>query len=579
MNTPQVIALTFVAILIVCSAIFFPSSSVSEKDSQRPSTSAMTPTEGSTLSNDTVDNSTHSLEDKEESFSATSLTTEPEFSDATSSTTNKHAADSTTPSGAPPRTRPHIVLVIADDMGYHDIGYHGSFIQTPTMDQLAYEGVRLENYYVQPVCSPTRSQLLSGRYQIHTGIQHSVFFSEQPIGLPTDNPTLADQLQKSGYSTHLVGKWHVGYYRREYLPHNRGFNSFFGKLQGHGDHYKHTRSYKGKQYLDLWQEDEPIRNETGHYSTHLFTERAVRVVENHDANTPLFLMLAYQAPHAPLQVPQSYKDLYKTKVNKKRRAFAGMVTAMDEGIANLTRALKHQGLWNNTLFIFSTDNGGDPKAGGNNYPLRGGKRTLWEGGIRGVAFVTGGASLPISRGHVNKNLIHVSDWFPTLVAGVAGSRDNDTKPLDGVNQWPGLVRANAPAARNMILHNIDPLQKRRGRRLFSNKTFDTRKRAAIRVGDLKLITGVCGKGDWVAPPEKKSIKSKKANENLKKNLWLFNITADPNETDDISKARPADVRRLLDMLHSLDATSVPAYYPKKDPRANPALHGNVWGPW
>ncbi|RUS68761.1 hypothetical protein EGW08_023476 [Elysia chlorotica] len=353
---------------------------------------------------------------------------------------------------------PNVVFVLADDYGYNDIGYHGSEIQTPTLDKLASSGVKLENYYVQPICTPTRSQLMSGRYQIHTGLQHGIIRPDQPNGLPLDSLTLADKMKQSGYSTHMVGKWHLGFYKQEYLPWNRGFDTYFGYLTGSEDYFKHTREYKGKDFLDLHSEQGPVKNESGHYSAHLFTQKAVDVINSHDQNKPLFLYMAYQSVHGPLEVPDKYLEQYKNIKDENRRTYAGMVSALDEGVRNLTQALQSKGLWDNTIFIFSTDNGGINTVGGNNFPLRGGKGTLWDGGMHGIGFVAGGALNPERSGEISRELIHVSDWFPTLVK-IAGGHFNGCLPLDGVDQWD-TINKGSPSKRLVLLHNIDPLYTR-----------------------------------------------------------------------------------------------------------------------
>ncbi|KAL5011997.1 hypothetical protein ScPMuIL_010548 [Solemya velum] len=475
--------------------------------------------------------------------------------------------------------QPHILFIVADDYGFNDIGYHGSEIRTPTLDKLASEGVRLENYYVQPICTPTRSQLLSGRYQIHTGLQHGIIWPEQPNGLPLDSPTIADKLKESGYSTHAVGKWHLGFYKKDYLPTSRGFDTYFGYLTGSEDYYTHYRC-NGEPYdhsfcgFDLRNNTEPCSTEKGHYSTHMFTKRVVDIVSSHDGSKPLFVYLPFQAVHSPLQVPDEYIEPYKFIKNNNRRKYAGMVAAMDEAIANITKAFKAKGIWDDTLLIFTTDNGGQILSGGNNWPLRGWKASLWEGGVRAVGFAHG--NMLQKKKRVSKALMHVTDWFPTLV-NLAGGSLNGTKPLDGFDQWDALS-AGGPSSRREILHNIDPLKKPSGESLYNN-TFNTAVRAAIRVDSWKLITGDPGNSSWIPPPSDEVMEVIEIPTKKTKNVWLFNIDLDPNEKMGVSHDYPHVVKALLTRLAQLNATAVPARYPKGDPRSNPALRGGFWGPW
>jgi len=486
-------------------------------------------------------------------------------SGSTDNTQKKSGADS----------RPNIIFILADDYGFHDIGYHGSEIKTPTLDKLALEGVKLENYYVQPICTPTRSQLMSGRYQIHTGLQHAIIWSEQPNALPDDSPIMAEKMKESGYATHMVGKWHLGFYKEKYLPWKRGFDTYYGYLTGSEDYYTHERTYHdGIGYLDLHSQDGPVKTEKGHYSCNLFTQKAIDVVNNHSTSDPLFLYLAYQSVHEPLQVPDKYMEPYSFIKNRGRRILAGMTAAMDEGVANLTLALKAKGLWDNTILVFSTDNGGQILAGGSNYPLRGWKGSLWDGGMHGVGFVAGGALN--TSGVVNKELIHVSDWYPTLVNLAKGSL-NGTKPLDGFDQW-GTISQSKPSPRKILLHNIDIMTKKKGVPMY-NDTFDTSVRAAIRVGDMKLITGDPGNSSWIPPPHDTLTFVPEVHDPADKNVWLFNITADPNEHNDLSASMPDLVKSMLGELDKLNATAIAPRFPPMDKRSNPALHGNVWGPW
>ena len=471
-------------------------------------------------------------------------------------------------------TAPNIVVIVADDLGWNDVGYHGSEIKTPNIDSLAASGVKLQNYYVQPICSPSRSQLLSGRYQIHTGLQHSVIWHTTPSCLPTDIPTLADKLKEMHYSTHIVGKWHLGFYKKKCTPTYRGFDSFFGYLGGAEDYFDHSRG--GYDFHDIrYGEEIDSEKYKGQYSTHLFTHRAQELAIKHvemKEKKPLFTYLSYQAVHEPLQVPQAYIEQLKNEhyVDDRRMKFAAMVHAMDEGIGNLTRTYKEHGLWDNTVLLFTTDNGGSPSSGGNNWPWRGKKNTLWEGGIHGVGFVSGGL-VEDKAGTENTQLIHISDWFPTLVH-LAGGRTEGLN-LDGYDVWDA-IKGKVDSPRKELLHNIDPLATPVGQQ-YPNSTFDTRIRAAIRAGNYKLITGKAGLADWIPIDQSKTIASP---DDENKNVWLFNIKEDPEETTDLSTVKPDVVEELLERLHYYNTTAVLCNYPARDPKGKPG-DGGYWGPW
>ncbi|XP_061083774.1 arylsulfatase I [Conger conger] len=482
---------------------------------------------------------------------------------------------------------PHLIFIMVDDQGYNDVGYHGSQIRTPVLDRLARRGVKLENYYVQPICSPSRSQLMTGRYQIHTGLQHSIIRPRQPLCLPPDVPTLAERLRQAGYRTHMVGKWHLGFSRRGCLPTSRGFQSFLGSLTGSADHYS-FRHCDGADTcgFDLHDGERPAWELRGNYSTELYTHRVKQILRAHDRKKPLFLYLALQAVHTPLQAPARFLRRYGSLGNRARRHYAAMLSCVDEAVGEVVQALHDRDLYRRSVLVYSSDNGGQPLSGGCNWPLRGGKGTYWEGGVRAVGFVH--SPLLKRTGAVSRALIHVSDWYPTLLS-LAGVPKKALGPgLDGHNVWRA-VSEGLPSPRSEILFNIDPVSRRPGRagtRAVSAGlgVWDTGVRAAIRAGDWKLLTGRVGDGDWVPPQTQPGGPARqegleKSGAQGRKSVWLFNVTADPYERRDLAESRPQVVRALLLRLAHYNQTAIPPQNPADDPLADPRLHGGVWGPW
>jgi arylsulfatase A-like enzyme len=331
--------------------------------------------------------------------------------------------------------RPNIVVIISDDMGYADIGCHGCRdIATPNIDSIARKGIRFTNGYVScPVCSPTRAGLATGRYQQRFG--HEFNTGPPPgglrkhVGLPLTEVTIADVLKSAGYVTGAVGKWHLGMVEH-FHPFKRGYDEFFGFLHG------------GHSYIDpglgtfnpVLRGTDPVDEKE--YLTDAFSREAVAFVERHHKET-FFLYLAYNAVHTPMQAPVRYKDGFKQITNKKRRIYAGMLTAMDEGIGKLLARLRELGLEENTLLFFINDNGGPTGANGSrNDPLRATKGTMYEGGIRVPFMVQWPGRL--KAGAVYENPVISLDILPTAAA--AGGADlPEGRKLDGVNLLPYLT--------------------------------------------------------------------------------------------------------------------------------------------
>mmetsp|Transcript_3291 Transcript_3291/g.8099 ORF Transcript_3291/g.8099 Transcript_3291/m.8099 type:complete len:638 (+) Transcript_3291:166-2079(+) len=339
-------------------------------------------------------------------------------------------------------SRPNIVYFLVDDLGYANVGFTNDEPLTPSIVELHNEGIHLDSLYAYKFCSPTRSSIMSGRLPLHVNQQNHP--PNLPGGgVPLGMTTMANHLQAEGYATHAVGKWHCGMSGVDRLPINRGFNSSLGYLSGAVDHYDQTRDGE----VDFWKSDGPAYglNNTN-YDTFLYKDEMLRIIDEHDASIPLFLYMAFQNVHGPLQVPANYTSLYTSKNVKyePRLMCLGMISAVDEAIGTAVTRLKATGLYENTLIIFSSDNGG-PHDHANNFPYRGSKGSDWEGGTRVVAFVSGGIIPQPLRGTRRQGLMHVCDWYATL-GFLAGYAPVDPKaaaaklpPVDSINLWPWIV--------------------------------------------------------------------------------------------------------------------------------------------
>jgi arylsulfatase B len=497
--------------------------------------------------------------------------------------------------------RPNVVMIVMDDLGSHDLGLHGSGIKTPNIDGLAADGVYLDNYYVLPYCSPTRAALMSGRYPLRTGV-HQVIREQSVQGLPLEEETLAQIFKRSDYRTHAVGKWHIGHSNWKMTPTFRGFESFFGFYIGGEDYFSH---FNGAGYDLRFDKQEncgegcsQLPDERGNYSTHVFTREAIRVINEHKdtmedsrlqgkKHHPLFLYLAYQAVHNPDQVPSKYRDPYEntTGWDRKRVTYAGMLTAADEGIGQVVQALQNTDLWKDTVLIFTTDNGGPTAVcaiqGSSNYPKRGGKCTLYDGGTTGDAFIGGPGltpqwKIPAGQNRTYSNLFHVVDWLPTLTAAIGNHPKG--KPLDGVNHLDSLRYVEGSS-----LGKDKPERAREevfvGFINYENNWYGP----AIRWKNWKLIQGGSG------GPENANnypAGTKEPAEGGLDNVTysLYDIEMDPEEKQDKSSNRTDMVEFLRAKLQQYQKIYVRPG-PEKDPSCpfpgllNHSTFGKVWNPW
>jgi arylsulfatase A-like enzyme len=418
--------------------------------------------------------------------------------------------------------RPHIVYIVADDLGWKDVGFHGSDIKTPNLDQLAQEGARLEQFYVQPMCTPTRAALMTGRYPFRYGLQTLVIPTPGKYGLPTDEWLLPQALKGAGYKTAMVGKWHLGHADRKFWPRQRGFDYHYGAVLGEIDYFTHASS----NIRDWYRDNKPVKEE-GYVTQLLGKDAAARIIQ-HDPGNPLFLYLAFTAPHAPYQAPKAYLDKYKDISDPTRRAYAAMITSMDDEIGKVVAALEKKKMRENTLIVFMSDNGGNTlamlsgdvdvskiKLPADNGPYRGGKGMLYEGGTRVAAL----ANWPgrIKPGEV-KGLIHVVDMFPTL-AGLAGASGKNEKPLDGLDVWP-TISEGKPSPRQEIVYNIEPF------------------RGGVRQGDWKLV--------WRTP--------------LPSAVELYNLAEDPSEKNNLAEKNSAKVAELQKRIETLAKESAKSLF-------------------
>ncbi|MEP1144211.1 MAG: arylsulfatase [Henriciella sp.] len=373
---------------------------------------------------------------------------------------------------------PNIIIILADDLGWRDVGYNDSEINTPNFDALAAAGVRLERFYVQPTCSPTRAALMTGKSPLRLGIT-SPLSKNNPKGLPLSEKTLADHLGVIGYETAIVGKWHLGGRNLAYHPNQRGFDSFYGHVTGGVGYFDkvHGGGYD-------WQRNGVTVRDEG-YATRLIANEAVSVLNSRDPTKPIFLYIAFGAPHLPNEAPEESIEAYSHIENKQRRIHAAMVSELDTAIGQIVSELGSLGLAENTLIWFMSDNGGlipndqfqglprgatktgieaqfgvktTPRfidfvmtnaldGGSDNHPFQGGKGDVSEGGVRVPSFVTWPKVL---APRADPHMATVQDVLPTLLE-ITGSDLEDPDEFDGRSIWSSLSAGVPSPPRDYIV--------------------------------------------------------------------------------------------------------------------------------
>jgi arylsulfatase A-like enzyme len=392
-----------------------------------------------------------------------------------------------------------VVILVADDLGWRDIGYHDSEIRTPNIDRLASEGVRFERAYSFPVCSPTRSGLMTGRSPMRLGVAYTVIRPWSQYGVPSAERFMPQAFHDAGYQTAITGKWHLGHAYRRYLPNARGFDHAYGHVNGAIDYFTHERDGG----LDWNRNGKSVREEG--YSTHLIGAEAERFIKQRDRARPFFLYVPFNAPHAPLEAPPEYLSKYEKIADESRRTFAAMTDAMDAQVGRLLGTLKDEGVADNTIVLFFSDNGGPVANGARNTPLRGAKNSAWEGGIRVPAVMRAPGRL--KPGTTSRQVMTMMDYFPTLAAA-CGVAPGNKLPLDGKNLWPVITGGRAEARED----------------LFFVTENNNQVRLAVHHAEWKLVREEPRTG---APRN-----------------YLFHIEEDPNEANDLAAKNP----KLVDDL-------------------------------
>jgi arylsulfatase A-like enzyme len=418
----------------------------------------------------------------------------------------------------------NLVIIMADDLGYADVGFNGCRdIPTPHIDSIAAHGVRFtDGYTAYPTCSPSRAGLLTGRYPQRFGHERNPEWSptKRYSGLPHTETTLAQLLSGAGYHTGLIGIWHLGCHP-DLHPVRRGFHEFFGCLGGAHHYFSEEWTIKNtvdakeeKDSHKTWMLRNDIPEKTTKYLTDQFSMEAGQFIQSHKEK-PFFLWVSYNAPHVPLQAPQEYLERFPKITDPKRRTYAAMVSALDDGVGRILETLRKESLEENTMVCFLSDNGGPlEKNGSSNQPLRGAKGQPWEGGIRVPFAMQWPRRIP--KGMVYQKPVLSLDIFATI-AQEAGVRPDQQRPIDGVDLVPYLTKQKFTAPHPALFW-----------RIFDDGAF------AVRSGDFKLVIETKD-----SPPK------------------LYQVRGDRAEEKDMARNFPEKVAQLQQLRTQWNAEMIP----------------------
>eukprot|EP00035_Acanthoeca_spectabilis_P030436 m.9413 g.9413 ORF g.9413 m.9413 type:complete len:541 (-) comp4173_c0_seq2:103-1725(-) len=503
------------------------------------------------------------------------------------------------------KEQPHIVLALVDDWGWRDgpaALRPGNGLVTPTMDRMVVEGVTFNRMYAFRYCSPTRSSILSGRLPFHVN-QINLKNNQRGGGIHRNMTTLADKMKTAGYTTHLVGKWHAGMSHPRLVPGARGFDESLGYLAGSEDHWLHTdggptcgsKNKTAACCVDMFNTTQPVLDAkaryTGVYNGFIFTERAVEIIRR-PRTAPMFLYLAWHNCHHPMQVPDGWEELYPAATYPTRRTYQAMVSFVDAALKNVTTALGEAGMWDNTVLVVSSDNGGPSLTDldtSNNFPLRGGKYSLFDGGMRINFFVGGGYIPEAQRGRTVDGLAHVTDLYATFcaLAGVSPEDSNRGVPnVDSVDIWPLVTGANTTSPRMELPLSIGPP----GDDGCSDATGPSSagRSGALIVGRYKLIVGTTCPAHWAGPDSPNGTAESPFMHKCGDGC-LFDLLADPGEHKDLAadSAHAATFATLQERIGVLREEVFQTPYdaspmtPEEcaSPGVRGVLESGVWAPW
>lgn len=478
---------------------------------------------------------------------------------------------------------PHIVFMMIDDWGWADVGYHRDTptkeIVTPNIDGIVKEGLQLDQHYVFNWCSPSRSAFLSGRLPIHVNdvtTSETCYNPKDPVsgfdGIPRNMTGIASKLKEAGYATHMVGKWDAGMATPDHTPLGRGFDTSLNYFYHANDYYTEAAgNCDHTSIVDLWATDKPANklNGTG-YEEGLFKDQILSIIDQHNASTPMFLYYAAHIVHKPYEVPKSYLNKFSFIDDEYRQVYLAMVNYLDDVVGDIVNALKQKGLWDNLLFVASSDNGGPLRSGfgGNNYPLKGGKWTDWQGGVRVNAFASGGYLPEKMRGKKTDGYIHIADWYATFsaIAGVDPTDERAAKaklpPIDSLNVWPLISGANSSSPRVDVPISSDTLIS----------------------GKYKILTGDVDQAGWTGPvyPNTTTPSGIAAKERCGDSGCLYDISNDPEERVNLATKMPSVLKDMQKRLEGYRKTHFSPDRGNDSPNACKVAidqYGGFWGPF